>query len=196
MMKQQRAWFGWTARALLTALLAAGATGCVETGLYEKAALDLDGARRENAQKDQQIRALQWQLAAAGQQMQSMSAQDAAVLADVERRATEALTANQALAALVLLKEQEAEKLSLAVARAEEEAAAKHGPPGPTARLRPEDVKRIEAAASSRDAEVAKLLVRVEKLLEDRAAHAPRTGERPQRVLDGDLVDPWDGSRK
>jgi hypothetical protein len=196
MTKRERAWFGGTARALLAALLAAAATGCVETGLYEKAAVDLDGARRESAQKDQQIHALQWQLAAAGQQMQSMSAQDAAALADAERRVREASGANQVLAERVKLKEQEAEKLSLAVARAEEEASAKPGPPGSTVRLRPEDMKRIEAAASSRDAEVARLLARVEKLLDERAARVARPGERPPRVLDGDLIDPWDGNRK
>lgn len=196
MMKRARAWFGGTARALLAALLVAGATGCVETGLYEKAAVDLDGARRENVQKDQQIRFLQWQLAAAGQQIQALSAQDAAALAEAERRVREALGANQALAERVKVNEQEAEKLSLAVARAAEEASAKPGPPGSTARLRPEDMKRIEAAASSRNAEVARLLARVEKLLDERAARVARPGERPPRVLDGDLLDPWDGSRK
>jgi hypothetical protein len=175
-------------------VLAVGATGCVETGLYEKAALDLDGARRASAEKDLQIRLLQWQLASAGQQIQAMSARDAALLADAERRAQEASSATQALAERVKAKEQEAEKLALAVARAEEDAAsAKHGPQGPSVRLRPEDVKRIEAAASARDADVARLLVRVEKALGDRASHP---GERPQRVLDGDLVDPWEGSRK
>lgn len=190
------AWGGWAAKALAAALLTSGVTGCVETGLYEKAALDLDGARRENLQKDQQIRALQWQLAAAGQQVQSIAQQDAAVLAEMERREFSAIAANQALTARVTAKEQEAARLTLAVARAEEDAAVKHGPPGPTIRLRPEDLKRIESAAGSRDPELTKLLTRVEKILGDRAARVARPGERPPRVLDGDLVDPWDGDRK
>jgi hypothetical protein len=191
-----RAWRGRAATALVTALLASGVTGCVETGLYEKAALDLDGARRENLQKDQQLRALQWQLAAAGQQAQLLAQQDAAALAEAERRGQEAVVANRSLAERLAAREQETARLKLAVAQAEEDAATKHGPPGPTVRLRPEDLKRIEAAASSHDTELSKLLARVEKILGDRAARTARTGERPARVLDGDLVDPWDGDRK
>lgn len=196
MTKQHEAWFGLTGRALAFALLAVGATGCVETGLYERAALDLDGARRDNAQKDQQIRALQWQLGSAGQQIQAITQQDAATIGDLERRVQGASVANQALAERLKIREQEAQKLAAAVARAEDDASAKHAPPGSTVRLRPEDLKRIEAAVGSRDAEVSKLLARVEKLLGDRAARAARPGERPPRVLDGDLVDPWDGDRK
>ena len=187
---------GKAARALVAVLLAASMTGCVETALYEKAALDLDGARRESLQKDQQIRGLQWQLAAAGQQIQLVTQQDAATIADMERRAQEASAANRVLAARASAKEQEAAKLALAVARAEEEAAAKPGPGGPSVRLRPEDLKRIEVAASARDAELTRLLARIEKILGDRSGRVTRPGERPERVLEGDLVDPWDGARK
>jgi small-conductance mechanosensitive channel len=193
MMKRQEMWASRAARALVVALLAAGATGCVESGLYEKATRDLDASRRENGQKEQQIRALQWQLASAGQQMQAISQQDAIVLADLDRRVKEAAAANRALAERLKGREQEAEKLTLAVARAEEEASAKRGPPGPTVRLRPEDLKRIEAAASSRDPEVSKMLARVEKILSDRAARAAAPG---QRFVDSDLIDPWNGDRK
>jgi chromosome segregation ATPase len=170
----------------------------VETGLYEKAALDLEGSRRESLQKEQQIRALQWQLAAAGQQVQAITQRDAATIAEMEQRAQEDSAANRVLAARVAAKEQEAAKLTAAVARAEEDAAAApRGPAGPTARLRPEDLKRIEAAATVRDAELTKLLARVEKILADRSGRAARPGDtRPQRVLEGDLVDPWDGARK
>ena len=191
-----RAWAPHAAKALAAVLLASGVSGCVETGLYEKAALDLDGARRESLQKDQQIRALQWQLAAAGQQVQLVAQQDAATLAEMERRVQAATSATQALAARMTAKEQETAKLTQAVARAEDDASAKHGPPGPTVRLRPEDLKRIEAAAGAHDAELIKLLARVEKLLGDRGARAAHPGERPPRVLDGDLVDPWNGDRK
>jgi hypothetical protein len=190
------AWAQRAAKALATVLLASGMIGCVETGLYEKAALDLDGARRENLQKDQQIRALQWQLAAAGQQVQLVAQQDAATLAEMECRAQEAGVENRALAERVKARDQEAARLTLAVAHAEEDAAAKHGPPGPTVRLRPEDLKRIEAAAGAHGAELTRLLARVEKILGDRGARAAHPGERPPRVLDGDLVDPWDGDRK
>lgn len=192
------AWVGPAAGLIVAALLASGVMGCVETGLYEKAALDLDGARRESLRKDQQIRALQWQLAAAGQQVQSMAQQDAAAIAEAERRAQESATANRLLADRLTAKEQDTARLTLAVQRAEEDAAtsSKHGPPGPTARLRPEDLKRIEAAAGGRDADLTKLLARVEKILADRAARGARPGERPQRVVEGDLVDPWDGERK
>lgn len=190
--KRLRLWAPRAVGALVTALLAAGATGCVEAAVYEKTALDLDGARRDNALKEQQIRALQWQLASAGQQVQAISQQNAAVLADFDRRLQETAAANRALAERVKAKEQEAEKLSLDVARAEEEASSKHGPPGATARLRPEDLRRIEAAASSHDAEVIKLFARLEKILSDRA-HTPAPG---QRMVDSDLVDPWQGDRK
>ncbi len=126
--------------------------------------------------------------------MQAISQQDAIVLADLDRRVQEATAANRALAERLKTREEEAEKLTLAVARAEEEASAKRGPPGPTVRLRPEDLKRIEAAASSRDPEVSKMLARMEKILSDRAARA--VNERPQRVIDSDVVDPWLGDRK
>ena len=191
-------WAAPAARALAAVLFAAGTTGCVETGLYEKAALDLDGARRENLQKDQQIRALQWQLAAAGQQVQAVTQRDAATIAEMEQRAQEGSAANRVLAARVAAREQEFAKLTAALARAEEEAAsAPRGPAGPTVRLRPEDLKRIEAAAAVRDAELTRLLSRVEQILADRGGRAARPGEqRPQRVLEGDLVDPWDGQRK
>ena len=185
--RPSRAW------ALVAVLLSSGVSGCVETGLYEKAAQDLDGARRESLQKDQQIRALQWQLAAAGQQVQLVTQQDAAALAEAERRAQEATASNRALAERLLAKEQEAARLAVALAHADDDASAKHAPPGTTVRLRPEDLKRIEAAASSRDAELTKLLARIEKILGARAA---RSGERAPRVLEGDLVDPWDGERK
>ncbi len=188
---------GNAARALVAMMLAAGVTGCVETGLYEKAALDLDGARRESLQKDQQIRALQWQLAAAGQQVQSLAQQSAAAMAEMELRAQEGAAANRVLTARVTAKEEEAAKLGLAVAHAEaDSASAAHGPAGPAVRLRPEDLRRIEAAVSGRDAELTKLFARFEKILADRGSRAARPGERPQRVLDGDLVDPWDGERK
>lgn len=196
MMKRQEMWSLPALRTLVTALLAAGATGCVETGLYEKAALDLDGARRENGLKEQQIRALQWQLASAGQQLQALSQQDAVALASLDRRVQEAAAANRALAERLKTREQEAEKLTLAVARAEEEASAKRGPQSPTLRLRPEELKRIEDAASARDAEMSKLLARVEKLLGDRAARVAAPGERSQRIIVDDLIDPWNGDRK
>ncbi len=196
MMKRQEMWALRAAQALVASLLAAGATGCVESGLYEKTARDLDVSRRENGVKEQQIRALQWQLASAGQQMQAISQQDAMVLADLDRRVQEATAANRALAERLKTREEEAEKLTLAVARAEEEASAKRGPPGPTVRLRPEDLKRIEAAAASRDPEVSKMLARMEKILSDRAARAAAPGERAQRFVDSDLIDPWNGDRK
>jgi small-conductance mechanosensitive channel len=196
MMKRQEMWARSALRTLVAALLAAGPTGCVETGLYEKAALDLDGARRENGRKEQQIRELQWQLASAGQQLQALSQRDAAALASLDRRVQEASAANRALAERLKTREQEAEKLTLAVARAEEEASAKRGPPGPTHRLRPEELKRIEDAAGSRDAEVSKLLARVEKLLENRAARVAGPGGRPSVGVDGEIIDPWNGDRK
>lgn len=196
MRKRQETWARRAASALVAGLLAAGATGCVESSVYEKAAYDLDASRRENSQKEQQIRALQWQLASAGQQMQAISQQDAVVLADLDRRMQEATAANRALAERLKEREQEAEKLSRAVARAEEEASSKHGPAGPTIRLRPEELRRIEAAASSRDPEVSKLLGRLEKILSDRAAGVAVPGERPPRVVDSDLIDPWNGDRK
>jgi hypothetical protein len=195
MMKRQETWALQAARSLVAVLLAAGVTGCVETALYEKAALELDGARRENGMKEQHIRALQWQLASAGQQLQELSQKDATALADLDRRVQEASEANRALAARLKAREQEAEKLTLAVARAEDEASAKRGPQGPTLRLRPEELKRIEAAVSSRDAEVSKLVARVEQLL-DRAAAAASSGPRPPRGVESDVIDPWTGGRK
>ena len=196
MMKRQETWALQGARSLVAALLAAGVTGCVETSLYEKAALDLDGARRENGQKEHQIRVLQWQLASAGQQLQAAAQKDSTALADLDRRVQEAAEANRALAERLKAREQEAEKLTLALARAEDEASAKRGPQGPTLRLRPEELKRIEDAAGSRDAEVSKLLARVEKLLGDRAARAAGPGERSPRGVVDELIDPWNGDRK
>lgn len=195
MVKRQETWALHAARSLVAVLLAAGATGCVETALYEKSALDLDRARRDNGMKEQQIRALQWQIASAGQQYQELSQKDAAALADLDRRVQEAAEANRVLAERLKTREREAEKLTLALARAEDEASAKRGPQGPTLRLRPEELKRIEAAVSARDAEVSKLVARVEQLL-DRAAAAASTGQRPPRGIESDVVDPWTDGRK
>jgi uncharacterized protein YhaN len=195
-MKRLEAWARRATAVLGAALLVSGVTGCVETALYEKATLDLDGARRESAQKDQQIHALQWQLASAGQQAQALSQQNAAVVGDLQRRVQEAAAATRTLAERVQAKEQETEQLRLAVARAEEEASAKHGPPGPAVRLRPEDLKRIEAAASARDAEVSKLLARLEKILGERAVQAASPGDQIPRRGDADFVDPWKSDRK
>lgn len=196
MRKRQETWALRAASSLVVGLLAAGATGCVGSAAYEKAAFDLDTSRRENVLKEQQIRALQWQLASAGQQMQAISQQDAVVLADLDRRVQEATTANRALAERLKEREQEAAKLTLAVARAEEEAASRHSPTGPTLRLRPEELRRIEVAASARDPEMSKLLGRLEKILSERSARVAVPGERPPRVVDGDLIDPWSGDRK
>lgn len=194
MMKRQETWALQAARSLVAVLLAAGVTGCVETSLYEKAALDLDGARRENGLKEHQIRVLQWQLASAGQQLQAATQKDSTALADLDRRVQEAAEANRALAERLKAREQEAEKLTLALARAEDEASAKRGPQGPTLRLRPEELKRIEAAVSSRDAAVSKLIARLEQIL-DRAA-AASSGQRPPRGVENEIVDPWNGGRK
>lgn len=196
MMKRQETWALRAAGSLVAVLLSAGLTGCVETALYERAALNLDGARRDNGLKDQQIRALQWQLASAGQHHQVLTQKDAVALAELDRRMQEASAANRALAERLKAREKEIEKLTLALAHAEEEAAAKRGPQGPTVRLRPEELKRLEAAVSARDAEVSELIARVEKLLAERAAAAASPGERPPRGIETDVVDPWNGGRK
>src|SRR6478736_5301674 len=88
----------WTRRVMCGALLVVGATGCVETSLYEKAALDLDRARRENGQRDVHIRALQLQIGFLSQQMQNSSKQSAIVVESLERRVHEDAVAKQQLA--------------------------------------------------------------------------------------------------
>src|SRR5262249_12564884 len=53
----------------LAMVIALGASGCVEAATYEKATSEIAELRRASQLKDEQLRALQWQVAVVAQQL-------------------------------------------------------------------------------------------------------------------------------
>jgi DNA anti-recombination protein RmuC len=179
--------------AAVTGALALGATGCVETSLYEKTALQLEEAHRAATQKDQQIRALQWQLAQLGQQLYEAQQRTEAYQGQLQAQ-IQKLGAQNAELAERLTREERARATLLAATVAESAS-----PPG-RAGARPDDVRRLIAAVDARNAQIVEQLGRIERHLGSRpglggdaaggaGARTPQPG--------GDIVDPWGfGSRK
>jgi hypothetical protein len=180
-----------TSRVLLVCLsgvVALASTGCVEAAAYEKTAAELEQARRVAAYKDQQIQALQWQLAVLGQQLREAQQRSDAQQRELASRLQQLGEMNADLAG----------KLKDAELRRQPFEVADESPPkGPA---KPEELRRMIAAVDARNAQLAESIARIERLLLGRrpipaSAPAP-TDDRP-RAVTGDLVDPWGfGSRK
>ena len=171
--------------------LAIGVTGCVETSVYEKAARDLEAVQRTSAQKDLQVRSLQWQLAQLGQQVYEAQQRNEAYQAQL-RAEIQKLAAQNAELAERLTKEEQARAALLATAAADTAA-----PPG-RAGGRADDVRRLIAALDARNAQIVEQLGRIERQLAASAAvRAPPEGRVERRAPGSDIRDPWDfGSRK
>jgi chromosome segregation ATPase len=177
----------------LTAAAALGSSACVEAGTYEKATSEIAELRRQSQQKDEQLRALQWQIAVVAQQLRDAQARSAAVERDLNAQVAQLSAANAALGEQ--MKRAEDERARLAAAADESLAAASKG----GGSLRAEDVRRLLAAIEARNARVLEELARIERALanaHNEAAAAPGN-KAAARPTTGDVVDPWGfGSRK
>ncbi len=177
--------------AALTAALGALSSGCVESGTYEQATTQVLNARVAVAQKDVQIRAYEWQLATLTQQLREW--QQRAEVRDREREAQiQQLTAtNASLAERVKQIEQERADLL----KAESAQAADPRTPGREPRgLRPDEVRRLMAAAEARNLQILEELARIQRSLGSRPPPNPPDGGGARA---SDVMDPWGfGSRK
>jgi len=161
----------------------------VETATYEQAQTQLEEARRAGAQKDQQIRAFQWQLAVLDQQFRAAEQRNEAV--------QQALSAQlQKLGAVNLelserLSKAERERAALAAAASAFPLSVKDAHTGRHDGT--DDLRRIIAATDARNAQILEELARIERLLGSREA-VHREGPR---ATTNDVIDPWGfGSRK
>ena len=178
---------------LLIVLLPLGPLGCVETGIYEKTASQLEEVRRASARKDEEIRAYQWQAAALGQQLRDAQARGEALQRELSTQVQQLTASNASLTER--LKKVESERTALALAASEPPPATRDGRPL-AASLRPEDLRRMIAATDARNAQIVEELARIERLLGSAPRAAP-VESRSQAAQGGDVVDPWGfGSRK
>jgi hypothetical protein len=175
---------------VLAALVALGAAGCVESATYEKTASELDQARRAGQQKEQQVHALEWQLAALGQQFREAQLRNEASQRELAQRLQQITASNESLEAR--LKKEESRSGVPFPLQDEPPADPRHPPAA--GRLRPDEVRRLMAAIDARNAQLVEALARIEKLLaaQDRRPTGPVTNPRL-----GEVVDPWGlGARK
>jgi DNA repair exonuclease SbcCD ATPase subunit len=173
-------------------VLAIGAAGCVETAAYEKAAAELDQARRTAAYKDQQIQAYQWQIAVLGQQLREAQARSEAQQRELGSRLQQLGEANAELAGK--LREAEARRVPFPPA---EEPPPPTGKPRPDDKARVEDLRRMIAAVDARNAQLAEAVARIERILSRSHPEAEPPRKPPPQAAPADLVDPWGfGSRK
>ena len=179
------------ALAAVGASVLAGATGCVETSVYERTANQLDLARRAAQAKDQQIRALEWQVVALAQQLREEQLRGEASQRELSGRVQQLGAANAALTERVKKQEEEA-RASLALPGDDRRAS-------PGERRRREDLRRVVMTLDAQNTRLLERLSRLEQKIDAQAADArkhPRAA-RPERTVDGDIVDPWGfGARK
>lgn len=176
----------------LGAALLAGATGCVETSVYERTASRLEQATRAAQQKDQQIRALEWQVVTLAQQLREAQAREAAARRELSAQVQQLTAANAALGERVKKHEEESARPPLPFPGDEKHA-------GPADRRRTEDLRRMVVALAAQSTRLMERLARLEQKIDAQAAeaHGRPKPARPERTADGDIVDPWGfGARK
>jgi hypothetical protein len=173
--------------------LALGAEGCVETATFEKVQGQLDEAQRAAAQKDQQIRVLQWQLGVLDQQFRASEQRhevaQQAMHAEVQRLGAANLELGERI-------NKEARDRAALLAAASAPLPSSTDPKGAHAPPRPEDLRRMLLTFDARNTQILEELARIERLLANRPPRAdPPPRERP--TPGGDVIDPWGfGSRK
>lgn len=175
-------------------LLLVASTGCVETSVYDRTAAQLEQLGRASQQKDQQLRALEWQVVSFGQQFRESAARSDAIQRDLWAQLQQATAANAALQER--LKRAESERASLASNVVGEAAVAKGNP---AVQLRPDELRRLLAAVDARNTQLLERINHLEQLIQSRTAEAvARPHARPETTGVGtDVVDPWGfGSRK
>ncbi len=138
--------------------LTLAATGCVESGTYDKAAAQLEDARRAVLQKDVQLRAYDWQVQTLAQQLREGQQRSDALARELIAQAQHLTAVNSALAEKVThLELERADMLQAESRRAAE-------PPGPRG-VRPDEVRRLIAATDARNAQIVEELARIERAL-------------------------------
>ncbi|MFT3764674.1 MAG: hypothetical protein QM820_04015 [Minicystis sp.] len=186
---------GRLAIATLGATIAAGTTGCVETSVYEKTSSQLEAATRAGQQKDQQIRALEWQVVTLAQQMREAQLRSEAAQRELGAEVQRLVQANAALAEKLKAKDDEGGRPPLPFP----------GDDGPGAtpieRRRNEDLRRLVKALDAQNTRLMERLTRLEQKIDARAGEdrsRPRAAARPDPAASsGDIVDPWGfGARK
>lgn len=172
----------------LALLLALSLAGCVESGAHDRTVADLAAAQRAGQLKDEQIRALSWQVSVITQEYRAAQARSDALHKELGEKMQQLAAANAQLAEQ--LKKEEEERARL-VATLEQGAAG-----GRDGKARPEDVQRRLAAMDARNALILEQLGKIERALGTARSEAPRATPRPSAST-GDVVDPWGfGSRK
>ncbi|MFO0760679.1 MAG: hypothetical protein U0359_29645 [Byssovorax sp.] len=185
---------GAPTRSLLLGLLvtAAPLTGCAETMGADKIAMERDQARLAAAQRDQWIRALEWQLAAQRSDAEVTRQRSEGFLRELWTRTLELAAQNAALAEQ--LKKAEADRAALAAQNAGEGA---RDPRGRAAAggARPDDLRRVQAGIEARITKLEDQLTRIEVLVKESRAKDARPPGRPLSPTLEDVVDPWSTRR-
>jgi septal ring factor EnvC (AmiA/AmiB activator) len=177
----------------LTAVLALGAPACVDSSAYEKSMSQLEDVRHAAAQKDDQLRAYQWQLGALAQQLREGQQRSDALQRELFAQVQQLTATNASLAERLKKAESDRAGLLSAAAAAADAPPARDGK-GP----RPEELRRMLAAADARNAQIVDELARIERLLGNSGGPRIHGGETAgSKPGVGDVVDPWGfGSRK
>jgi septal ring factor EnvC (AmiA/AmiB activator) len=153
-------------------------TGCVETAVYEKTAAQLDASMKAAAQKDQQIRGLEWQVAVLAQQVREAELRAGAAQRETAAQLRELAAQNAALMERIKKEEEDRRRLV-------SEVAADDG------KKRPEDLRRLLAAVDAQNARLLERLGKLEQKIDARGVEAPRKAPGSGRTIDADIVDPW-----
>jgi len=168
--------------------VALSAAGCVDTATYDKTVSEVAELRRASQLKDEQLRAMQWQVMGVAQQLREQAARSEAMQREMQAEVVRLSAANATLAEQ--MKRVEDERARLAAA---EEGVAVASRSGGT--VRAEDVRRLLAAMEARHAAVLQELARIQRTLAGARGEPPvnKAAARPSEL---DLIDPWGGSRK
>jgi hypothetical protein len=188
-----------TLRALILVFPLAQAA-CVDNAVHEQTVQKLEETRRALAVKDTEIRAYQWQLASVAQQIQETQARSDAREKELHAQMRELAAASAALGERLKKVEIEGAVLAAAPPPAPGDAG-RDARPG----VRPEELRRLFAAADARNALVLEQLARIERLLSGGAGApglpaagvAPGSRQRGPQPPPAEILDPWNfGSRK
>jgi hypothetical protein len=170
-------------------------TGCVETAALERATLERDQARYAVGQRDRRVLELQWQLGYLGQQIQTIQQRDEASQRELLFQFEELKAQNRTLSER--LAKAESSRVERPPVEVQESGSAGGSSKGPragagdaaAARVRPEDLDKIERTLHAQQAQVIEMLSRLEKLV--RARDGRPVDRLPMRGPHIDLLDPW-----
>jgi len=177
-------------RALVMLAFPLTQAACVDNAVHEQTVQKLDDTRRALAVKETEIKAYQWQLATVAQQIQETQARSDAREKELYAQLRDLAATTAALGERLKKVESEGTALTLASSTPAGEPArdGRDVRPG----LRPEELRRLFAAADARNALVLEQLARIERLLSGGAA-LPAGSAPPRRPSSpgADVRDPW-----